>query len=717
MGVTAAGVSSGAIPTNGTTIASITNGTTIVLSNTAAAVAGNLVFGLAGYANISSTSATNSFGIASAAQLINSLTLNNASNVTTIATGLQLDSGAVLALNSATINSGGSYQYLTGSNTLNREMIFHTVGAGTTLTVNAPIFSNGSGLTKADAGTLLLGTAEVYTGDTTINGGTLKLGGGQNTIFRPFNTAPTPGNSGAAVSAQNLTVNFGGALDLNGTTQSVANLRSGSGTQLMGGTIINSSATTAATLNVALNGNQTWAGNISNGQTIGTITGNTIGLTGAASGGALSFVRDGNNTLTVNSPNTFSGSATILGGATTLVDLGTFQNATAVNVTRAALIWNDQGVQAVSNRLSSTAPITLTGGGLQFLTRAGSGSNPTSAISLGTLNLGTGASNINVSNVGQGSAASVTFSGLGTRATGGTLTFGTGTYTAGSDPDYFITGLTNTNGIIGGWATVNSLTSSNAATNIGFATYDPAAGVRILQYQPTATYGAGVNAMTSANTTIPGPLNVATTTTVNSLSVYNGTTLSFTNAFDTLLVQSGGILFGNDNNGKAIGSVATPGQIVSGSISNGGSATNNDLFIYAGANNNTINSKIIDNGANNNVIISGPGAAGGTIILTNANTYGGTTYLNSAPLNLNSLLGPAIPNDLIVSGGTSAGADSLGFNSTTVNWSLANQIAPTANITMNGATQLNLGSGTLSAGPERLHGVEYADDQQPDLQQ
>ena len=187
-------------------------------------------------------------------------------------------------------------------------------------------------------------------------------------------------------------MNNGGTLDLNGTTQAVANLRSGSGTQLAGGTIINSNATTAATLAVALNANQTWAGNISNGQTIGTITGNEINLTGTASGGTLNFVRDGNNTLTVNSPNTLGGSVAISGGATRLIDLGTFQNASSITVTHAALIWNDTGTQAVSNRLLSTAPITLTGGGFQFVSRAGTGANPVDAISLGTLNIGVGAS-------------------------------------------------------------------------------------------------------------------------------------------------------------------------------------------------------------------------------------------------------------------------------------------------------------------------------------
>src|SRR6202035_5248573 len=252
----------------------------------------------------------------------------------------------------------------------------------------------------------------------------------------------------------------------------------------------------------------------------------------------------------------------------------------------------DQGVQAVSNRLSSSAPITLTGGGLQFLTRAGTGSAPTDAISLGTLNLGIGESNVVISSVGQGGAASVTFAGpgLGTRATGATLNFGNATYAAGDNPRYFFTSApTLTNGIIGAWATVLTINATTGAANNAFATYEAVSGVRALQYQPNATYGAGVNLGLTGSATIPAPLNVATTTTVNSVSIYNAT-LSFPNAFDTLLVQSGGLLSGTSGNGT-IGSTATPGIIQSGS--------GNDLYIHNGSNTFTINSKIIDNGSTN----------------------------------------------------------------------------------------------------------------------
>ena len=168
----------------------------------------------------------------------------------------------------------------------------------------------------------------------------------------------------------------------------------------MGGTILNSNAAKAATLHIAPNGNVTWSGNISN-----------------AGGGALNFVRDGNSTYTVNSPNTFAGSVTLTGGATTLADLGTFQNASSVTVNRATLIWNDTGVQAVSNRLSSTAPFTLNGGALQWDARSGTAG----AMALGPVTLASGASLFQLNNLN--GSARLTLDSIASRSTGATLHF------------------------------------------------------------------------------------------------------------------------------------------------------------------------------------------------------------------------------------------------------------------------------------------------------
>ena len=109
----------------------------------------------------------------------------------------------------------------------------------------------------------------------------------------------------------------------------------------------------------------------------------------------LNLVRDGNNVFTVNSPNTYTGTTLLDGGTTTLVDLGTLQGTSAVTVTQAALLWNDNGVQAVSNRLGAATSITLNGGGFQYPgPRRGRAPTPVSAISLPALKIGVGDSDV-----------------------------------------------------------------------------------------------------------------------------------------------------------------------------------------------------------------------------------------------------------------------------------------------------------------------------------
>ena len=164
-----------------------------------------------------------------------------------ITTGLQLDSGGILVVGTNT--SPTSYPIsgpgvLTGTNSNNREMIFHVTGSQTTLDVTAPIYSNGGGLTKADGGLLTLGAQEFYTGTTAVNQGTLQLAGGNNTIFSVYTVAPTPGSPTLTFSGQVLSVNNGGTLDLNGTNQAFSVLNTGNNAQLEGGTILNSTLPT-----------------------------------------------------------------------------------------------------------------------------------------------------------------------------------------------------------------------------------------------------------------------------------------------------------------------------------------------------------------------------------------------------------------------------------------------------------------------------------------
>ena len=73
------------------------------------------------------------------------------------------------------------------------------------------------GMNKAGFGTLTLSQPQYYTGQTTINQGTLKLNAGTNTIAVPVGTSGQP-----------LGLNAGGTLDLNGNVQVAGTLSSDS---------------------------------------------------------------------------------------------------------------------------------------------------------------------------------------------------------------------------------------------------------------------------------------------------------------------------------------------------------------------------------------------------------------------------------------------------------------------------------------------------------
>jgi autotransporter-associated beta strand protein len=600
--------------------------------------------------------------------VINSLTLNSGGALAVDpGNSIQLDSGGLLATaGNAGITGSGAI-----TTTANRELIIHTPGASS-LTISPIIGGTSGGLTKAGAGTLVLAAQETYTGNTTINGGVLQLNGGNNTLALPVTRAPVLGAQSSTPSTQVLQVNLGGTLDLNGNNQWVANLNSAGTLPNTGGTVTNTSAA-PATLRVALTANQTFAGNI---------TGN------------LGLQREGGFQLSLVSPNTYTGPTVIEGGATRLIDQGTLQNTSSIAIRRGALFWDDTGIQGVANRLPSAAPITLDGGGIAIFSRNGA----QSSYNLGNVTLNSGSSI-----VAMGVGSSIT-SGTAPNATGmSTLTLAGVSRNAGATISFegytnnnvmlsdnprilFASAPTLTNGIIGGWATtVLGLNDQFANTNnADFATYDPVNGIRPYNAY-TTTLAANNNVRLIGATTI-----ASGGATVNSLLLDQaGFTLSFTNATDVLNLQSGGILGGANNSARIIGATANSGILTAGGV---GANSPQELFLHNAANTLTVNSRIADNNPSAPVsLVVDALSQISTITLAGNNTYTGTTYINGVNVNLNATGGPTIPGNVIISGGTANGTDAAfpGNNSTT-KLLASNQIASTANVTVNGGAVLDL---------------------------
>jgi autotransporter-associated beta strand protein len=154
------------------------------------------------------------------------------------------------------------------------------VANGRALRVNGGVTDNGSGvnLTVAGGGTVTLGGAASYTGDTIVNAGaTLQVGA--------VNALPAGNGLGK--------VNVNGTLDLNGQAAAVNSLN-GSG-------VVDNSAPGTASLTVGTDGSPAnFNGTIQN------------------SGGALNLIKMGSGTLTLTSANPYTGNTLINAGTLAL---------------------------------------------------------------------------------------------------------------------------------------------------------------------------------------------------------------------------------------------------------------------------------------------------------------------------------------------------------------------------------------------------------------
>lgn len=133
---------------------------------------------------------------------------------------------AIVNSNNNAQNWNGNFTFV-GSNTLDLGTGSVTMNAtrtvtttSSTLTIGGAIGGSGFGLTKAGAGTLVLGGASTYTGTTTVNAGTLLVNGSTASSSAVAVNGGKLGGSGAI--GGSVTVNSGGTLAPGSSIQSLA---------------------------------------------------------------------------------------------------------------------------------------------------------------------------------------------------------------------------------------------------------------------------------------------------------------------------------------------------------------------------------------------------------------------------------------------------------------------------------------------------------------
>ncbi|HEY5315501.1 MAG TPA: autotransporter-associated beta strand repeat-containing protein, partial [Pirellulales bacterium] len=610
------------------------------------------------------------------AQTVNALDFN-AGAVTKLdalpagGTTLTLTSGNVMVTNNtdATIGSGATL-WFAGANS---DLI---VNDGSSLTVNGAISSSGY-VSKELGGSLTFNAPQYFNTGASyfgVQGGTVTLNGGTDTLYEGYQ---------GGIGGQYLQVDPGATLDLNGTAQMVGLLIGSStgGISSVGGTV------TSSPLGAGNQGTFVLSQDVSESVSVA-ITGN------------LYFARSGPNNYNTAffSSNTYTGGTLLMGGVTTLEDLGTFANTSSVAVNYGSLAMTDNGNVAQANRINAAAPITLQGATLAYTGRA----YTISAQSVGDVAVAQGLSTISVT-TGSGtySAADLTLASFTETGPAMVNFSGSNLGLIGNSPGIDISSFDAapplTNNILGAWATVNG---TDFASYIPFS-YDPANGVGVggvgglgtagfPAYDGTAIPGASeptANIKVSAGNVVL-PSGGLTLNTLNWAATKATQVFTFANDSDMLNLAAGGLLK-SGNYANAIGAYTGNGFITAGGSASSGTQ---DLYITnssTSANSTlTINATIEDTSA-----ALGSGTAKVELDLTNIST--GTTYTGIISITgANTYTGGTIINGGTVTldgSGITIPAGGLTVNNATVTMDTnAGQIDPSNVVTFNGSSTLTL---------------------------
>ncbi len=495
---------------------------------------------------------------------------------------------------------GGTLQYTGGTVSTDRNYTLtaattksiNVTTATTNLTISGASTATTGALTKAGAGTLNLSGANLYTGLTTINAGTLQYG------------------ISNALATGAVTVNDGGIYDLNGFSDTIGALTVNSG--VTGGSVTTGAGTLTLGGNVTSTGGATNA-SISGNLGLGAAT-RTFTTTAAADGlsvsaiisGAVGLTKAGAGTLTLSGANTYTGVTTVNAG---VIDV---QNNTAL------------GTTAGATTVASGAALQIDGSGLVI-------AEPITIL-IGTGIGGTGAlRNLANNNTWSGAIALGAAAGARINSDGGTLTL-SGAITGATRPlTVGGAGDTAISGVIGTTSGTLTKTGSGTLTLSGANLYTGLTTVS------TGTLQYGVN-----NALATGAV------TVNDGGIYdlNG----FSDTIGALTVNSG-VTGGSVTTGA--GTLTLGGNVTSTGGATNASISGN---LGLGAATRTFTTTAAADGLSVSATISGAvgltKAGAGTLTLSGANTYTGVTTVNAGVIDVqnNTALGTTAGATTVASG-------------------------------------------------------------------
>jgi autotransporter-associated beta strand protein len=600
-----------------------------------------------------------------------------------------------------------------------------TVGASTataqgSATGGAGQFTGAAALNKLGAGTLIMtNSANDYTGVTTVKEGTIQIN-----VNAPNGSAGALGNASTGVLVGDNTNAAAAGLNLGaaGATNSRAlTMVAGTGAadRTLSTTIVSGTAEQAG--NVALNTNSVFSA----------ASGGTLLVSGVVSGAGALAISNGGTTV-LSGANTYTNTTTVLNGATLLA-----ANSTALGTTDGATTVNSGGALALSNGITSAESITLGGTGIASdgAIRNVSGNNTLSgALTLaanGRINSDTGL--LTLSGGINGANASLMVGGAGNTTVSGAITNSTGTLTKDGNGTLTLTGANTYSGgtlVSAGSLAGNTTSLQGTITNNSLVIFNQSAdgtyssvlsGTGALVKTNTGVLTLTGNNTQSGGTTIgQGTLAIGAGGTTGSLAgaITNNATLLYNrsdNLTQATVISGSGVLVKTNTGVLTLTAANTQSGgtlIAGGTLSIGGGSTTGSL---AGAITN--NATLLYNRSDNltqATVISGTGvlnkAGGGTLTLSQANTYTGATTISNGAINVqnNTGLGTVAGGVTVTSGaalelqgGITIGAEALSLNGTGLGSGGALRNITGDNtyggaITLGSASRINSDAGTLT---------------------
>ncbi|MFN2507824.1 MAG: beta strand repeat-containing protein [Chthoniobacterales bacterium] len=672
------------------------------------------------------------------------LTLSGANTFTggtTLSAGVvKILSNAGLGTGAATVSSGAEFQFqggvtvantmtVNGNGTANRGALVNisgnnavtgaitlgsavTIGSDTgTLTASGAI-SGSYALSKVGAGTLTLGgnAANTYSGTTTVADGTLQLNktAGRNAFAGALTIGDGTGNANSAetrwlasnqVPAVTITVNSDGSLNLNNFSDSIGALvlsggrvATGTGTLTLGGNITSNGSATSGSIagNLALGANRTFT--IADGAAAEDLD------ISAIISGAYTLTKSGAGTMVLSGASTYTGLTTVgagvlniqhasgLGstaGGTYVVAGGALQLEGGIAIGAEGLGLNGNGV-AGNGALRNISGNNSYAGAVTLYSASTISSDAGTLTLSGTLaNGGFGATFGGVGNV----AASGVVSGLGslTKTGAGTLTLsGANTYTGGTTVNggtLLVNNETNLGSVLGaltlnaGTLEIASSFSTSRLIAVGSAasTFQVDAG-------KTYTVGTVISGSGALNKTGSGAMVLSAVNTYSGGTFVTEGTLQL-GAVNRLLNTGAVTISGGNFDLQTFGQTTGAVTLASGSI------------VGTGTGILTASSYTLESGSVS-AIMAGAGAVtkntSGTVILSGANTFTGSTTINAGTLQVNSnnALGTTLAGTTVSNGAA------LKLNN--VNYSTAEALTLNGSGISNGGALVNTGTSTYA---------------------